>query len=139
MFADAFDKLHLLFKCETTKGYFVYRDEAVIIHVCKESHNKLAIHAVRNSTVPRNRVSKVLNLEGTFETRGKETTEWGNQGGERSKYEDMNLHGCHIEGLDVREPDWKVVEVRNEDGIRCTFKTRPNVRAQILLIVRTDS
>jgi hypothetical protein len=103
MFADSLDKLHLLFKGEasdgclnnSTEGYLVHRNETVIIHVCKESHNKLTIHAIRDSTVPGNGVPKVLDFESTFEARGKEATEWGNERGECSKYKDVNLHWCH--------------------------------------------
>ncbi len=108
----------------------------MIVHVCKESHNKLAIHAIRNSTVPWNGVAEVFDFEGTFEAGGEEAPEWGNKGGEGSKYEDVDLHWCHVEGLDVWKPDWKVVEVRYEDGIGCTFKTCPNIRAEILATVR---
>jgi hypothetical protein len=146
MFADSLYELHLFFKGKagdgcfdnSAKGDFVHRNEAVVVHVRKESHNKLAIHAIRNSAMPWNRIAEVLDFEGTFEAGGKEAAEWGNERSERSKYENVNLHWCHVEGLHVWKPDWKVVEVRYEDGVGCTFKTCENIRAKILAIVRSD-
>jgi hypothetical protein len=146
MFADSLDELYLLFKGKardgcldnSAKGDFVHRNEAVIVHVCEESHNKLAIHAIRNSAVPWNRVAKVLDFEGTFEAGGKEATEWSNERSEGSKDEDVNLHWCHVKGFHVWKPDWKVVEMGYEDGVGCTFKTRENIRAEILHLLEQN-
>lgn len=145
MFADPLDKLHLLFKgksCDSrldysTKGDFVNRNEAVVVHVCKESHNKLAVHTIRNAAMPRNRIAKVFDLESTFEARGKEATERSNKRGESSEYEDVNLHWCHVKGFHIRKPDWKVVEVRYEDGVGYTLKASENICTKVLAIVRT--
>ena len=140
MFANPLDKLHLLFKgksCDSrldnsTEGDFVNRNEAVVVHVCKESHDKLAVHTIGNSAMPRNRIAKIFDLESTFEARGKEATEWSNKRGESSEYEDVNLHWCHVKGLHVRKPDWKVVEVRYEDGVRYTFKASEDICTKVL-------
>ena len=144
MFADSLDKLHLLFHGKASdgcldnsaEGYFVHCNEAVVVHVCKEAHDKLAIHAISDSTMPWDRIPKVLNFEGTLETRGKEAAEWCDKGGESSKNENMNLHWRHVERLDVWEPDWKVIKVRYKDWIWYAFKTGEDVRTEVLADVR---
>lgn len=44
------------------------------------------------------RVAKVLNVEGAFETRGEEAAEGGDEGGEGGHGEDVELHGGDGEG-----------------------------------------
>lgn len=40
-----------------------YLDKAVVIHVSKQSHQKLTIHSIRQTTVTRYALSKIFNLE----------------------------------------------------------------------------
>src|SRR5271156_4850110 len=50
-------------------------DEALIVHICEYSHNKLTVHAVRNTAMSRNTVAEILNLEGALEAGSEESTE----------------------------------------------------------------
>lgn len=49
--------------------------------------HSLAIKSIRQSTVSRNRVAKVFDVEGSLEARGKEAAEWSDERGK----------GCHDE------------------------------------------
>ena len=105
MFADSLDKLHLLFHGEagdgclddSAEGYFVDCNETVVVHVCKEAHDKLAIHAISDSTMARNRVPEILDFEGAFETRSEEPSKWCNEGGEGCENKDVYLYWGHEE------------------------------------------
>ena len=94
MFAEALDDLHLLFRGESVDGGFddaanrslVDGDETVkmvslitrskgrlpmnvplVVHVSEEAHDELTIHAVGHSTVTRDRIAKVLDVESALE------------------------------------------------------------------------
>jgi hypothetical protein len=104
----------------------------MIIHISKEPHDELAIHAISNPAVSWNGIAKVFDFESTFETRGEETAEGSDEGGEGGEDEDVNLHGCHGEGFNIGEPDGKVVEVGDEDGIGGALEAGPDVCSEIL-------
>lgn len=140
VFADASHKLHLFLRTQsgdgsldnTTEGNFVYGNKAVIVHICEEAHDELAVHTIRHSAVTGNRVAKILDLKGPLKAGGKESTEWSNEGCESGKDEDMDLHRCHRERLVDREPDWQVVRMSSEDWVRSAFKSCPRICAKIL-------
>lgn len=140
MLADALHELHLLFWGQpidrafnnAPERHFVDGDEAVIVHVCEKSHDELAVHAVGDSTVTRNRVTKVLDLKGALEAGGKETPERGNEGSEGSEDQDVNLHRGHVERLEVGEPDWEVVQARKKNRVGCALEAGPDVCSEIL-------
>ena len=93
----------------------------------------MAVHSIGNAPMSRNRITEVLDLEGTLKTRGEETSEWGNQRGESCENEDVNLHWCHGEGLcNEMEPDWELVCMRDEDGVGGALEAGPNVCSEIL-------
>lgn len=140
VFAKALDQLHLLLRTQAGDGHLdnaaqrdlIHGNEAVVVHVRKETHNKLAVHPIGDTSMSRNRITEILNLERAFETRGKETTEWCDERSECGEDEDMPLHWCHGESLDIREPDWEVVGVGHEDRIWSALETRPDVCSKVL-------
>lgn len=142
--AHALDKLNLLIGSQAGNGRLenspqvdlVDRNEGVVIHVGEEAHDELAIHAVGDAAVAGDRVAKVLDLEGALETRGKETTEWGNQGRKRGQDESMELHGSKGDGpvglLREEEQLGEVVGFGEENGVGVTLKASKNVGTEVL-------
>ena len=57
----------------------------------------LAIHPICHSTVSWDRVSEILNVECSLESRGKETTEWSDQGCKSRHDEGVDLEGSVVE------------------------------------------
>jgi len=114
MLANPFNQLHLLEGSETCNGtlnytsqrHFVDSDKAVIVHVRKETHDKLAIHTVGDPSMSWNTVPEILNLEGTFETGCEEPTKGGDERGESGEDQNVHLHWCHRESFETWEPDW---------------------------------
>ena len=66
-------------------------NEARVVHKSNGSHDELAVHSVGHAAMSRNRVAKVLDLEGTLQSRCEEATEWSDQRGEGSERQDMEL------------------------------------------------
>lgn len=83
MLANALDKLNLLFRGETSdycfnntaKRYLVHRNEAVVVHVCEESHDELTVHTISDTAVTWDGITKVLDLECALKSRCKESSE----------------------------------------------------------------
>lgn len=100
--------------------------EGEVVDICKECHEDLAVESVDQSTVPWNHVSKVLrgeqcnmttrkpalalastlresgpatylDLEGSFEPRSKEATEWCQDTGEDGERQRVQLDWVHVE------------------------------------------
>lgn len=124
-------------------------NERVVVHVREEAHDKLAVHAVckrvsrcnhawlrkakqtRDTTMSGDGVSKVLNLEGTLESRSEESTKGSDETGKGSHGEDVELHGRKDEALAQERPqelgnkefpgdkDWVGVALEASEGI-CT-------------------
>merc|ERR1719282_1298000 len=86
---------HLNNPADTT---LINRNKTLIVHERKEPHNKLTIHTVGHTAMARDGVAKVLDVEGTFETRGEKAAEGGDEGGEGGHGEDVELHGGDGEG-----------------------------------------
>ena len=49
----------------------------LVIHVRKESHDKLTVHAVGHATMAWDRIAKVFDVEGPLESGRKESAERG--------------------------------------------------------------
>ena len=103
---EKLDKLNLLVRCQASDGSLkqlarrrlVYCDEALVVHESEEAHDELAIHAVGHAAVTRDRVAKVLDVEGALEPRGEEAAERRNQRSEGRHDEDVELHGRDADG-----------------------------------------
>lgn len=107
----------------------------MVVHEREEAHDELAVHAVSDTTVARNGLAKVLDLESALETGSKESTERSDQRSESGEGQDVELNGFHPEGL-VQAKDFKRVRLRREDRVRNTFQTGQSIRAQV--VDRTD-
>lgn len=87
MLAYSFHELHLLFRSQsrdcafdnTAERDLIDRNEAVVVHVCEETHDELAIHSVRNTTMARNRIAEVLDFEGPLKSGSEEATKWSDE------------------------------------------------------------
>ena len=51
-----------------------YLDERRIIHVAKDAHHELAVHAIGDTTMPRNRLTEIFKLKGPLESTCKEAS-----------------------------------------------------------------
>lgn len=71
------------------------RNERMVVDVGEEAHDELAVHAIGNTSMARDGVAKVLDLERALETRSKEATERRNERSERGPEEGVDLHGRH--------------------------------------------
>lgn len=143
MLADSLYEFHLLLWTksrddrlnDSTERNIVDCDETVIVHVGEETHYELTIHAVSNSTVAWNGITKVLDLEGTLETGGKEAPKRSDQRGKCGEEKDMDLHGCHHKALGEGKPDREIVDVLHEDWIWYALKSGEDVCAEVLGII----
>ena len=76
MSCEKLDELDLLFGCKASDGglehgarrSLVHSDEALVVHECEEAHDELTIHAVGHTTVTRDGVAKVLDVECSLQT-----------------------------------------------------------------------
>lgn len=66
-------------------------DERVVVDVGKESHDELAVHAIGDAAVARNRVAKVLDLESALETGCEEAAKGGNERRKSGKNQGVEL------------------------------------------------
>lgn len=137
-------QLHLLLQTQPRDGQLhdvteidlVLGDESLVIYEGKEAHDELAIHPVGHATVSRDRVAKVLDLEGTLEARSKETAERRDQRGEAGQDDGVELHGLGSEGEagSFREEKQlrQGVRVLEEDGVRVAHKTREDTGTEVV-------
>jgi uncharacterized protein YcfL len=80
-------KLQLLVGCEaaddglqnTSDSDLVYPDKAAVVNISEDAHEELAVHSVGHSTVARNTVTEVLDVESALETRREEPSEWSHK------------------------------------------------------------
>merc|ERR1719339_914436 len=56
-------------------------DEAVNVNIDKCGHQELTVKPVHDSSMPRDQVTKILDLECALESRSKESSKWSNDGG----------------------------------------------------------
>lgn len=140
MLADTLHKLNLLIRSEagnsclddTTQRYLIHGNEAVVVHICEEAHNKLTVHTVSHTTMSWNRVSEVLDLESALKSRSKESPEWCDERGKSCKDQNVKLHGSDRDRLGERKPKWEVISVWEEDRIWGALKTTINVGTKVL-------
>ena len=118
----------------TAHALSVHGDEALIVHEGEETHDELAIHAVRDATVTGNGLAKVFDLEGTFEAGGEEAAEGRDQGGEGCEDEDVELHRGDVEGVGVEgeEDGGEGVGLRDEDRVGGAGEAGEDVCAEVL-------
>ena len=104
----------------------------MIVHVGEKSHNKLAIHPIRDTTVAGNRLAKVLDLKSPLESRGKETTKWCNQRSERRENQNMKLNRLDPECRTNSEPIGDVVWLRDKRRVWRALQPGQNVGTEII-------
>lgn len=125
---------------DTADTGLVLCNEALIVHEAEESHDELAVHAVRHSTMSRNRVSKVLDVERAFEAGCKESTKGRDERCERGQNDNVELHGRHCQSAWQEVPamwdEWQRVSVGNEDWVRFTLQSSEDIGAEV--VDRTD-
>jgi hypothetical protein len=111
-------------------------NETRIIHKGNGTHDELAIHSVRHTSVTRDRIAEVLDLKGAFEARGEEATEWCDQRSECCENEYVELNRSYRKGsgeIDtVGKRNWKRILLRNEDRVGVALQTGVDVGPQIL-------
>jgi hypothetical protein len=83
-------------------------NESLVVHVGKRAHDELTIKSIGDSTMSRNRVAKIFDLKGAFDTRSKETAEWSNERCKGSKEEDMELERLYFDALWYASPSRKL-------------------------------
>lgn len=144
VFGEKLDELDLFFRCKAGDGGFEDRsrrrlvdgDEALVVHEGKEAHDELAIHAVSHAAVARDRITKVLDVEGALETRCEEATEGSDERCKGGHHKDVELHRRDADGGrqvgPVRRDEGQLVSVRDEDRIRVAFKTSEDVGSEIV-------
>ena len=139
IFAQSPDNVQLLLDRQTSDRGFddvsnrrrVHGNEAVVVHERKESHDKLAVHAVCDAAVSRDRLAKVLDFERALEAGRKEPAEGSNKGSKSSEDEDVELHWRNMNSANVG-PGRKMVGLRRKDGVGRALQTRQDVRPEVI-------
>jgi len=111
-------------------------NEALVVHVGKKAHDKLAVHAVGHTSMPRDAVAKVLDFERPLQSRGEEAAERGNQRGKGGEHQDVKLHRRDPECMVHVRPLGQLVRLGREDGVGRAFQAGENVGAEV--VDRTD-
>lgn len=114
-----------------THSGLVHSNEAVVVHECEESHDELAVHAIGDSTVARDRLAEVLDLESTLQTGSKESTEGSNKGGECSEAENVELDRGDEESL-VQAEHLERVGLGDEHLVGHALKASQDICSQII-------
>jgi hypothetical protein len=108
----------------------------LVVHVGKETHDELAVHTVSHTAMSGNGVTKVLDVEGTLQTRCEEATERSDQGSKGSENHDVELNrgdsDCGRQVRPVGRNERKLVSVRQEDGVRITFKASKDICTEVV-------
>lgn len=110
-------------------------DKGLVVEEGKHAHDELAVHAVRHAAVTGDRVAKVLELESSLETRGKETAEWGNQRCKSGPDQGVKVHGRHrdahgMAGRQEKELGGRI-GARDEDGVGVAVNVLQNARGKV--------
>jgi len=116
----------------TSHACFVHGNEALVVHVGKETHDELAVHSVSDASMARNAVSKILDLERPLKAGGEEATKWCDERCECCEDKDVELHWCYPERMIDVGPCWQVVRLSREDWIRRTLQACPEVRPKVV-------
>lgn len=83
---------------DAAKTGFIDGDERVVVHVSEEPHDELAIHAISHAAMARNRVAKVLDLEGALQAGREEAAERSDERGECCQDQGVELNRGHGQG-----------------------------------------
>ena len=84
---QTFDNLHLILDTEplndrlhdTSDAGLIYGNEALVVHEGKEAHDELTVHAIGYTAMAWDRLTKVFDFKGAFESRGEESSEWSDE------------------------------------------------------------
>ena len=111
-------------------------DEGRDVHVGKETHDELAVHAVRDAPMAGDRVAKGLDLEGPLEARREKATKGGDERRKRGPEKGVNLHRRHAEAhvpvVGEEEQAGRRVHLWDEDGIGLALETREVRGAEVV-------
>lgn len=144
--AHSLDELNLLLDRQARDGelhdvavcHLVFGDEGVEIHVGKEAHDELAVHAVSHASVSGNGVAKVLDLEGALEARGEEAAKGSDQGRKGRDDDGVELDGLGGDAQRVlvavgeEEELGHLVGAREEDGVGVALEAGEDVGAEVV-------
>lgn len=138
--AQTTDNLKLFFDSQTVNGGLndipntglVHGNEAVVVHVGEESHDELAVHTVRNTTVARDRLAKVLDLERALKSGSEESTERRDQGGEGCENQDVELNGLDVERGSSSGPVGNSVWLGHKGRVGRALQSGQNVRTEVI-------
>lgn len=78
-------------------------------------HHELTVHTICHAAVSGDRITEILDFEGSFEARGKEAAKGRDEGGECCEHEDMELDWRDDDGVGDREDFTKGVNERGWD------------------------
>lgn len=110
-------------------------DESVVIDVCEEAHDKLAVHTVGHAAVPRDRIAEVLDFEGAFKARGEEATKGCDEGGESRENKSVELDWRYRDAecrVRRQEEELRKLECAwEENGVGLAGETGEDVCAQV--------
>lgn len=141
---EKLDECNLLLRREASDGCLedrpgrclVHSDEALVVHESEESHDELTIHAVGHTTVTRDRVAKVLDVESALEARSEEAAERCDERCESRHDENVELHRRDADGRrqvgPVRRNERQLVGVWDEDRVGVTFQAGEDVGTQVV-------
>lgn len=140
IFAQTTNNLKLFFNSQTVNSGLndisntglIHGNETVIVHVGEESHDELAVHTVRNTTVARDRLAKVLNFERALKSGSEESTERCDQGGEGCENQDVELNGLDVERGSNSGPVGNSIWLRHKGRVRRAFQSGQNVRTEVI-------
>lgn len=108
----------------------------MVINIGEEAHDELAVHAVRHATVAGDRVTKVLDFEGTLEAGSKETTEGSDEGGKGGKDKGMHMQRLKGDGegssLGQEKVIGELVGARDENGVDVALEAGEDVGSEIV-------
>lgn len=143
MLAQNSDHIHLFLVRETSDGGFndpadgvmIDSDKTRIVEEGDGAHDELAVHAVCHASMAGNGVAKVLDLECSFQSRGKESTKGCDERGKGSENKNVELYGHDVECPRNRKTgghEGESVVPGQKDRIRLALETRPNVGTKVL-------
>lgn len=145
--ADLVVQLDLIVECKLryyglqhrANGDMVFANERRVVDVRKESHQELAIKAVSKTTVARDAVAEILDVESTFESARKESAKRRDQAGKRSHDESVQLERRPRERRDTvtcnrggqrRHGGWQGKVVPVEDWVDVAGNLLERIHAQ---------
>ena len=114
-------------------------NERVIVHEGEKPHDELTVHAIGHAAVPRNGMAKILDFEGTLESRGEESAERRNQRSKCGEDHGVDLHRLHgkaeLRVFRQEEQLRESVLVREEHRVGLALQTSEDVGAKVLRTV----